>query len=63
MLKLITVTMWVDLDEHLYHANIDSGPVPDAECNTCDELVQWVDGFKQAATLLGATVQVIDKTE
>lgn len=55
--------MWVDLDEHLYHANINSGPVPDAECNTYDELVQWVDGFKQSATLLGATVQVIDKTE
>ena len=63
MLKLITVTMWVDLDGHLYHANINNGAIPDAECNTCDELVQWVHCFKQAATLLGATVQVIDKTE
>ena len=55
--------MWVDLDGHLYHANINNGAIPDAECNTCDELVQWVHCFKQAATLLGATVLVIDKTE
>lgn len=63
MSKFIKVTMWVDMDEHLYHANINDGAMPDCECNTFDELQQWVDGFKQAATMLGATVQVVDETE
>jgi hypothetical protein len=62
-MRIINVTMWVDLDEHLYHANIDNGPMPDAECNTFDELQQWVHGFKMAAEMCGATVQVVDETE
>ena len=61
--NIIELTLWVDLDELTYHANINNGPVPDCECNHFDELQQWVDGFKQAAEAFGAIVTIIDKTE
>lgn len=59
----IDLTLWVDMDEHTYHANINAGPMPDCTCATLDELMQWVDGFKQAAEAFGAIVQLIDTME
>lgn len=61
--NVITVTMWVDMDEHTYHANINDGAMPECECATFDELEQWVAGFKLAAETHGSVVQVVDITE
>lgn len=58
-METIVLHCCVDLEEHEYCVNINSGPVPDATFASYDEMDAYVKGFCDCARIANINVTVI----